>query len=439
MNNYNRFNYFIYINLCLTLLFISAIYVIGLLYLKSNIISEYYPFITISLSFLFLVQYKLQLIIRKLTWFNSFRILFSWLLVFVITTFVLFLFKESESYSRIVISITFSIMSFANIALIKIFLYLNKHYFRDDKKILIIGDNKENIANYLSERNYFNFFFLDSKDFRSSKHFIEKNKIDSVILSPGDDISILSDLISELQYSFANVYLVSPYFLKTNSSFLKYFDINFKETIKLIPLNIASINSSFSGPFFKRCIDIILSIIFIIILLPLFIIISLMIKLESKGPIFFRQERIGMHREKFSIFKFRSMYLHNAKDIIQAHQGDSRITKVGKFIRKTSIDELPQLFNVLIGNMSLVGPRPHATQHDNKYSKEIIDYISRLKVKPGITGLAQIMGYRGETKELSKMEQRIKYDISYIQEWSLLLDILIILYTPYILIKNKAY
>ena len=134
MNNYNRFNYFIYINLWLTLLFISAIYVIGLLYLKSNIISEYYPFITISLSFLFLVQYKLQLIIRKLTWFNSFRILFSWLLVFVITTFVLFLFKESESYSRIVISITFSIMSFANIALIKIFLYLNKHYFKDDKK-----------------------------------------------------------------------------------------------------------------------------------------------------------------------------------------------------------------------------------------------------------------------------------------------------------------
>jgi putative colanic acid biosynthesis UDP-glucose lipid carrier transferase len=168
---------------------------------------------------------------------------------------------------------------------------------------------------------------------------------------------------------------------------------------------------------------------------------ALAIKWESPGPAFFRQERTGWDGRSFKIWKFRSMRQHSEKDgkIKQATKNDSRITKVGGFIRRTSIDELPQLFNVLAGQMSLVGPRPHALQHNEEYASQIVAYLARHRIKPGMTGLAQIRGYRGETRELEQMEKRVQYDLEYINNWSLWLDFTIMVRTFFSLKSDKAY
>jgi len=168
---------------------------------------------------------------------------------------------------------------------------------------------------------------------------------------------------------------------------------------------------------------------------------AIAVKLSSPGPVFFRQERHGLNGKIIRVMKFRSMRAHREKEgeITQARKGDSRITKVGAFIRRTSIDELPQLFNVLAGDMSLVGPRPHAKEHNQFYSDKINAYMSRHRILPGMTGLAQINGYRGETDTLEKMQKRIEYDLAYINNWSIMLDLQIMIKTVYTLLSKNAY
>ncbi|MES9851871.1 MAG: undecaprenyl-phosphate glucose phosphotransferase [Candidatus Thiodiazotropha sp. L084R] len=193
--------------------------------------------------------------------------------------------------------------------------------------------------------------------------------------------------------------------------------------------------------FIKTIEDRILSLLILILVSPIMLITAMFIKTESPGPVFFRQERTGWDGRNFRIWKFRSMKLHTEEngEVKQATREDSRITRVGRFIRRTSIDELPQLFNVLAGQMSLVGPRPHALQHNLEYSKRIEAYLARHRIKPGITGLAQIRGFRGETKELAQMEKRVKYDLEYINNWSLWLDLSILARTPFSLKSDNAY
>lgn len=180
----------------------------------------------------------------------------------------------------------------------------------------------------------------------------------------------------------------------------------------------------------KRGFDIIFSLLILILLLSwLGLIVAIIIKIQSKGPIFFRQKRTGESNKDFWCYKFRSMYVNKESDNKQAELGDSRITPIGKFIRKTSIDELPQFMNVLLGHMSVVGPRPHMIKHTEEYSQIIKKYMVRHFVKPGITGLAQIKGFRGETKEAGMMQGRIKFDVFYIENWSFFFDLKIIFYT----------
>jgi Undecaprenyl-phosphate glucose phosphotransferase len=182
--------------------------------------------------------------------------------------------------------------------------------------------------------------------------------------------------------------------------------------------------------FFKRIFDVIVSGLLLTILAPVFAAVALTIRLDSKGPVFFRQWRGGYNCRRFRIFKFRTMRVQEDDETIrQARKFDPRITRVGRMLRLTSIDELPQLINVLIGNMSLVGPRPHATAHDVAYAGLIGPYPARHNVKPGITGWAQVNGCRGETAEVSQMQRRIEHDLTYIQQWSLLLDLQIIMMT----------
>lgn len=184
-----------------------------------------------------------------------------------------------------------------------------------------------------------------------------------------------------------------------------------------------------------------LALISIILLSPLLAIVAVLIKLESPGPAIFRQNRTGWDGEVFPIWKFRSMKIDQANDITikQATANDERFTRIGRFIRKTSIDELPQLFNVLSGKMSLVGPRPHAIEHNLEYSKQINDYLARHRIKPGITGLAQVHGFRGETDTLEKMKKRVEYDMQYINNWSFWLDVEILLKTLPALLRDEAY
>ena len=184
-----------------------------------------------------------------------------------------------------------------------------------------------------------------------------------------------------------------------------------------------------SNRLLKRSFDVVVSLIVLIILLPLLPLIAILIKLQSPGPIFFRQKRTGMDGKDFLMYKFRSMHPNSLADTMQATKDDPRKFAFGSFMRKTNIDELPQFFNVLRGDMSIVGPRPHMLSHTEEYRHKIVEYMLRHYVRPGITGWAQTTGFRGETAELWQMEGRVKRDIWYIQNWTFWLDIRIILKT----------
>jgi Undecaprenyl-phosphate glucose phosphotransferase len=179
---------------------------------------------------------------------------------------------------------------------------------------------------------------------------------------------------------------------------------------------------------FKRCTDICVSALLLALLLPLMGLIAALIKLDSPGPVLFKQQRLGFSKKSFTLYKFRSMQLEAGHDpsVPQARRNDPRVTRVGRLLRRTSLDELPQLINVLAGDMSLVGPRPHAIVHDEKYATLIDRYLARHRIKPGMTGWAQVNGLRGETDTLEKMEQRLQYDLYYIDNWSPLLDLQIL-------------
>ena len=188
----------------------------------------------------------------------------------------------------------------------------------------------------------------------------------------------------------------------------------------------------------KRVLDVACALTGLILLAPLLAITALAVRLDSPGPILFRQSRLGFNGKAFKIFKFRSMtVLEDGDHVRQASRADSRVTPVGYWLRRLSIDELPQLINVLLGHMSIVGPRPHAVTHDTHYNRIISKYALRQHIKPGLTGLAQVKGYRGETPQVELMARRVEYDIRYIDTWSLWLDITIILRTAFELVRSR--
>lgn len=188
----------------------------------------------------------------------------------------------------------------------------------------------------------------------------------------------------------------------------------------------------------KRAIDIVFGAAALVSILPLFLFVAIAIRLDSAGPIIFRQRRRGFNGRPFTIFKFRTMSVQEDGDaVVAAQRDDCRITRVGNWLRRTSIDELPQLLNVLQGSMSLVGPRPHAVAHDTEFEKLLDNYAYRHHVKPGLTGWAQVHGYRGEMRTVADIEQRVKYDLWYIDNWSLALDIKIFLMTTFEVVDGK--
>ncbi|MFT4115695.1 undecaprenyl-phosphate glucose phosphotransferase [Bradyrhizobium sp.] len=189
----------------------------------------------------------------------------------------------------------------------------------------------------------------------------------------------------------------------------------------------------------KRCFDVSLSVIGLLMMLPLLLLTAVLIKLDSRGPVLFRQKRDGFNGQTFDILKFRTMYvMENGIAVRQATRNDPRVTRLGRLLRKSSVDELPQLLNVIWGDMSLVGPRPHATSHNSEYEKLIANYAFRHHVKPGLTGWAQVNGCRGETSKIEQMKQRVEHDLWYINNWSPWLDLKIVLQTVLVTLRQDS-
>lgn len=180
----------------------------------------------------------------------------------------------------------------------------------------------------------------------------------------------------------------------------------------------------------KRLFDVVGASLLLIVLAPFLLVVACLVRLESPGPAFFRQRRTGLDGVPFTIYKFRTMtVVEDGEVVVQASRHDCRVTRLGAFLRRSSIDELPNLFNVLMGQMSLIGPRPHALAHDRHYSALIPEYNGRFLAKPGITGLAQVAGWRGETPTIDLMSNRVAHDLEYIRNWSLGLDVAIVFRT----------
>jgi len=266
--------------------------------------------------------------------------------------------------------------------------------------------------------------------------YVAANKVYAVwIAVPWEDKHTLDESLHALRESLVDVHVVP------DLDQYRLLNQSISEWGGLPVISLSGTPMTDSERRLKYALDWLAAMLFTILLSPLLLVISLLIRLTSPGPVLFRQQRNGVGGESIEIFKFRTMKLHDATggQLIQASKDDERITAVGRFLRRTSLDELPQLLNILKGELSLVGPRPHAVEHTELYKSRIPKYMLRHKVKPGITGWAQVNGYRGQTETSEKMARRIEHDLWYIQNWSLWLDLKILLMTPFVMIHSNAY
>lgn len=266
--------------------------------------------------------------------------------------------------------------------------------------------------------------------------FLKRHQVDDIFIAfPAQEIERVHEIVKSVAFHSANVRVVPD--IRVSELFLLNHPVGDIEGIPV--MNITEIPLQGPGRLIKSWIDKILSLALIVLLSPLLMAIAAGIKLNSPGPILFRQSRSGWNGEPFQVLKFRTMHLGNEDNVrvTQARPGDDRVTSVGRLLRHTSLDELPQLFNVLKGDMSLVGPRPHAVQHDDIFKEQVASYMYRFKVKPGITGWAQVNGWRGLTDSQVKIEKRVEHDMYYIQNWSLWLDLKILTLTLWKGMINK--
>jgi len=239
-------------------------------------------------------------------------------------------------------------------------------------------------------------------------------------------------LLDELQDTTASVYFLPDIYIFDLMQ-ARFDNVGGMPVIAICETPFMGLNSMI-----KRTSDIVLGLAILLMLLPLMLVIALAVKFSSPGPVIFRQRRYGLYGEEIIVYKFRSMTVtDDGNTIVQAQKNDPRVTRIGAFLRRSSLDELPQFINVLQGRMSIVGPRPHAVAHNEQYRKLIKGYMLRHKVKPGITGWAQVNGMRGETDTLDKMEARIQYDLDYLRSWSLWLDLWIILKTVKVVLQRQ--
>ncbi len=397
----------------------------------------------------------------------------AWSISFLILFLLGFLTKQTGEYSRVFITNLYLFGFFAQCAvhlLVRLITKsLNKHAQVADN-VIIVGQGS--LANYLEHKITANPWLNQhvignvSIDEEQSKHVrkvqkSELNQYESSRTIHLGRVAELPDLIDA--HGITTIYIVTPlesskvleelYFVLLDKHVsihwipdifsLRLINHSVREIAGIPVLTLSETPLTGVSRLGKSIEDKLLSALILLAISPILLVVAIAIKLDSSGPVFFRQYRAGWNGKTFRIWKFRSMYVDQQvgdnEALKQAEKNDPRVTKVGAFIRKTSLDELPQLFNVLTGDMSLVGPRPHALQHDEVYSKRVSDYYARHNIKPGITGLAQIRGYRGETKELDQMIKRVESDIEYINNWSVGLDLTIMLRSLAVFSGKDAY
>jgi putative colanic acid biosynthesis UDP-glucose lipid carrier transferase len=271
---------------------------------------------------------------------------------------------------------------------------------------------------------------------KTLSQFVKDRGVDQIYLAlPMASQPRILQLLDDLRDTTTSIYFVPDIFV-TDLIQARVDDVNGMPVVAVCETPFTGVNG-----LMKRASDIVLAAMILLLISPLMLLVAAGVKLSSPGPVIFKQRRYGLDGKQITVYKFRSMKVcEDGPTVPQAQRNDPRITPFGAFIRKTSIDELPQFFNVLQGRMSIVGPRPHAVAHNEMYRKLIKGYMVRHKVKPGITGWAQVNGFRGETETLHKMKARIDYDLAYLRNWSLRLDLLIILKTAMMVLRDrKAY
>lgn len=350
------------------------------------------------------------------------------------------------------------LLKFVTIALLLIafeklfvFYFLRKYrvlYGGNFRSVILVGEEKniKELSDFFQKNpNYgyklikkFNLEISKKQQIQDCFSFVLENKIDEIYCSLADLSN--SDVNNFIDFTDNNLktlkFLPDAKESISRNLILDYYGYIPIVSLRNIPLDLMT------NKLTKRIFDILFSALIILFVLSWLIpILAILIKLESKGNIFFKQKRNGLNYHEFDCYKFRSMTVNKIADIEQVSKNDPRITKTGRFIRKTSIDELPQFFNVFLGDMSVVGPRPHMVSHTEMYAKKIDKFMVRHFIKPGITGLAQTNGYRGEVENDEDIVNRVKYDIFYLENWSLFLDLKIVLLTVLNAVKGeeKAY
>ena len=320
-------------------------------------------------------------------------------------------------------------------------LYRRKGY--NTKNIIIIGAGKNGMELYRVLKNDLSYgfrvlgFFDDNEmlidilpnylgRIETMEAYLKNHQVDEIYCTiPGTNSEKISELLLFAEKNMIRFYIIPEFFRDIKKSMI----LEIMETVPLLSIRKEPLQSPYNRVM-KRTFDIVFSLLVLIICYPpLYLIAGLFIKLSSKGPIMFKQKRTGIYGQIFDCYKFRTMKVNEEADIIQAVKDDPRTTKIGSFLRRTNLDEFPQFVNVIMGDMSVVGPRPHMLKHTELYSMIIDKYMVRHLVKPGITGWAQITGYRGETRTLEQMEGRVKRDVWYLENWSFFLDLKIIFVT----------
>ena len=425
---------FVYLFLDQSLFRVTPILVFSALWIISAFITKFYE------------VYRFTKLIRIISY------IFYQLLLFSILVFAFFGAVQSPT-PGLSQTLVFLLYTFIIISLFKLTLFYALQSYRlgfggNFRKTIIIGNDesvtelKEFFLNQkeLGYENRMTFKFNHPSDLNLDEcfDFILTRNIDEVYCSANElDESQISRLITFCENNFKILKFISKRGgllskkLKTDT-----YGLSTVQSLREMPL------SNDFNTILKRTFDITFSLFIIIFLLSWITpIIGLLIKIESRGPVLFKQIRNGIKFREFTCYKFRSMIENNDADIQQATKNDKRVTKIGKILRKTSLDELPQFFNVLIGNMSVVGPRPHMIRENERYSKSVDKFMVRHFVKPGITGLAQVKGFRGEIETDEDIINRVKYDIYYLENWSLILDLNIVFLTTinFLTGQKKAY
>jgi putative colanic acid biosysnthesis UDP-glucose lipid carrier transferase len=379
------------------------------------------------------------------------RICIEWLCIIAFLLFTAFAFKETGLFSRALAAGWFALTPVALYGSYALRAHARRNLANSAyaPRFIIIGATPVGFELFrrLPKPGFLGFFDFRSADrvsnvidpellaghCRDVAEFARTHGITAIYIAlPLVNVPRIGEMVRELRDTTASIYFVPDVFA---------FDLIQGRLVEIhgIPA-LAVCDTPFYGmdAVLKRVTDLAFGSLALLAAAPLMLLIAIAIKLSSRGPVLFRQRRYGLNGEKISVYKFRSMNVcEDGAVVTQATKTDKRVTRVGRFLRKTSLDELPQLFNVLEGKMSVVGPRPHAVAHNELYRKLISGYMIRHKVRPGITGLAQVNGFRGETETVEKMRERVRYDLEYLSHWSPWLDFKIIIKTLGVLWRDR--